>query len=1005
MKEIFEAVRSACPAPVWSRGVQLSRADAVRAEPREEDGEISFRVRSKQRLVSPIATLYVEELDWECNCGGSDDPCEHVAAAVIAWRQARKDGRSLEGQRAEGAVRYELSRVGGGLEFERFIVTSNGSELLTTTLEALASGRVDGPRVSPSQVDVAVEVALGPARRGRLPRGVLHRVLEQLARGAPVQLDGESIQLDWTPVMPSVRVADVPDGVRLELVPEARVDERFEDEIVRCGQTLRPLGEAALDGRERSLLVPGRIYTHGELAELATEILPDLGKRLLLRVESEKLPRTSDRERPRVVIDSERRGDRLSLLASLVYGSPPSARVDAGKLVHLKGPVPIRDVSAEQAQVRNLRDKLGLVPGHRADLASDDALELARALESWPGEVRGTAHREFRPVGQLSARLEPGDSAGGFGVHFAAGEDAGKQREPRGGADSVLRAWQRGESWVALQGGGFAELPTDWLQRFGNRVADLLAARDESGRLPTSALPDLGRLCEELDQPPPPALARLAPLLEATTEVGEPVGLPAAELPRDLVAELRPYQRVGVDWLCFLRELELGALLADDMGLGKTLQALCAIEGPALVVAPTSVLHTWKREAERFRPDLSLSIYHGPRRVLDPDAEVTVTSYALLRLDLDKLAARSWRCVVLDEAQAIKNPESQVARAAFQLDGRFRIAITGTPVENRLEELWSQVHFLNRGLLGGRRDFQERYAGPIAAGSAAEPDGALDGSQAAARLRERLRPFILRRRKQEVAPELPARSEVVLLNELTASEREVYDAVRAASVPSALERLDAGGNVLAALEALLRLRQAACHPALVPGQAASSSSKLELLCERLDQAVSDGHKALVFSQWTSLLDKLEPLLDEHGIARLRLDGSTRDRQAVVDGFQDEQGAPVLLASLKAGGTGLTLTAADHVFLLDPWWNPAVEDQAADRAHRIGQTRPVIVHRLVSAGTVEEQILALQGAKRELSRLALEDAERTPELTRNELRALLEDVRDDPRDAVGRFQSG
>ena len=414
------------------------------------------------------------------------------------------------------------------------------------------------------------------------------------------------------------------------------------------------------------------------------------------------------------------------------------------------------------------------------------------------------------------------------------------------------------------------------------------------------------------------------------------------------------------------------------MGLGKTLQTLCVLQGRTLVVAPTSVLHHWADELQRFRPDLRVSMYHGPQRTLTTTADVTLTTYAILRLDAATLAQSTWDTVVLDEAQAIKNPDSQVARAAYGLRANFRLALTGTPVENRLEELWSQLHFLNRGLLGGRQTFQERYERPIAAG---QPG-------VAAHLREKLHPFILRRRKRDVAPELPPRTDAVLHCVLSDSERVVYDTVRAATLANVVALLEAGGSVLAALEALLRLRQACCHPGLLPGQTAAISTKVSLLLERLEEVVAGGHKALVFSQWTTLLDRIEPHLRAAGTAFTRLDGSTRDRASVVRHFQDEAGPPLMLVSLRAGGTGLNLTAADHIFLLDPWWNPAVEDQAADRAHRLGQTRPVLVYRLVAQDTVEERILALQEKKRMLADAALAGADRTTALTREELLSLL-----------------
>jgi SNF2 family DNA or RNA helicase len=342
------------------------------------------------------------------------------------------------------------------------------------------------------------------------------------------------------------------------------------------------------------------------------------------------------------------------------------------------------------------------------------------------------------------------------------------------------------------------------------------------------------------------------------------------------------------------------------------------------------------------------------------------------------LAAGIWHTVVLDEAQAIKNPDSQTARAAFALTASLRLALTGTPVENRLEELWSLMHFTNRGLLGGRREFADRHARPISEG---QPG-------AAAALRQRVRPFLLRRLKRDVAPELPPRTDAVLRVALGDGERVVYDAVRAATQKDFLAFLEQGKGVMKALEALLRLRQAACHPALVPGQTAVTSSKVEALVEALETAAADGHKALVFSQWTSLLDLIEPALTRAELAFARLDGNTRDRAGVVARFQAANGPPVMLVSLKAGGSGLNLTAADHVFLCDPWWNPAVEAQAADRTHRIGQDRPVFVYRLVATDTVEERILALQDSKRALMDAALGDGTAAAGLTRDDLLALL-----------------
>jgi SNF2 family DNA or RNA helicase len=349
-----------------------------------------------------------------------------------------------------------------------------------------------------------------------------------------------------------------------------------------------------------------------------------------------------------------------------------------------------------------------------------------------------------------------------------------------------------------------------------------------------------------------------------------------------------------------------------------------------------------------------------------------------MRLDATVLSEHTWDMLVLDEAQTIKNPASRVTRAAYQIPATFRVALSGTPVENRLEDLWSQMHFANPGFLGDLGSFVEKYARPIESGN----------SVIAEKLRARIKPFVLRRRKQEVVPDLPPLTEVVRYVELSPDERLTYESILAVTRKEILEKLGAGGSVMAALEALLRLRQACCHPALIPGGQDGFSSKLQQIVETVTEATSEGHKVLIFSQWTSFLDRMEPAMETAGIEFLRLDGSTKDRATVVDSFQDPKGPKALLMSLKAGGVGINLTAADHVIIADPWWNPAAEEQAESRAHRIGQEHPVLVQRIVALGTVEERILALAEKKRALASSAM-DGGAAMGLTRDDLIALLD----------------
>ena len=740
--------------------------------------------------------------------------------------------------------------------------------------------------------------------------------------------------------------------------------------IVRVGGTLRPLRETDLTGERLEKLPAERHFPEGELATLAGEVLPALEGRLEVRVRTSRIPgRSASRVRPRILFELSQGFHALSVLPLVVYGDPPAARVDGDKLVHLGGEVPVRDIAREKTLVADLRDKLSLTVGRRVDFEGKEAIRFAERLRAF-GDRVDDPEALFGHAALVANIVVAGDD---LDVRFETESEGDAASVRRASATAVLRAWEDGFDVVPLEGGGFAPLPAGWLAKHGTLLAELMEARRDDGTLSKVAMPALARFCESLDYPTPPGFAALRPLVEGFSS------LPQAVLPADLTATLRPYQLEGVAWLAFLQKAELGGILADDMGLGKTLQTLAGVHGKILVVCPTSVLFNWAAEIARFRPALRVGRYHGPRRVLDPAADITLTTYGTVRTDQVALSAAPWDALVLDEAQAIKNPDSQTARAVYTIPARFRLALSGTPVENRLEELYSLSHFANPGLLGGLSDFRARYAQRINEGDRVATD----------KLRQKIRPFLLRRKKSEVARDLPPRTDDLLYVELDERERAAYDAVRAATKRDIVARLGEGLSVMEALEALLRLRQASCHAGLLPGQRADTSSKVERLVAELSTLASEGNRALVFSQWTSFLDLVEPVLAREGLSFLRLDGSTRDREGVVRGFQDESGPPVLLLSLKAGGTGLNLTAADHVFLLDPWWNPAVEDQAADRAHRIGQDKPVFVHRLVAKDTVEERILVLQERKRALAEAAIGDGGAGASLTRDDLLALLD----------------
>lgn len=465
-----------------------------------------------------------------------------------------------------------------------------------------------------------------------------------------------------------------------------------------------------------------------------------------------------------------------------------------------------------------------------------------------------------------------------------------------------------------------------------------------------------------------------------------------AEIPSTFQAELRPYQEEGFQWLSQLSHWGVGACLADDMGLGKTIQALAILlqraeQGPALVVAPLSVCRNWEREALKFAPTLNLILFAGnaqERKDLLQNAkgfDVVVVSYGLLQTEEELFKQTKFSTILLDEAQAIKNRTTKRSKTVMALDGDFRIITTGTPVENHLGELWNIFNFINPGLLGSHDSFNERFAIPI------EKNNSLERRKA---LQKLIKPFILRRRKNQVLDDLPAKTEIILNVEMSTEERSFYESVR----QDALQRIESDAGAVQdkrfrILAELTRLRLACCHPKLVNPSIPLNSSKLELFGEIVEELIENKHKALVFSQFTKHLAIIEEYLNSQNIKYQYLDGSTpaKQRQERIDDFQRGNG-DIFLISLKAGGTGLNLTAADYVIHLDPWWNPAVEDQATDRAHRMGQQRPVTVYRFVTEDSVESKILKLHETKRDLADGLLEGSEGSGKMSAEQLMDLI-----------------
>jgi len=759
-----------------------------------------------------------------------------------------------------------------------------------------------------------------------------------------------------------------------------------------AGDRLAPLADAgsrwtALLDPEKALKIPAaeRDELVGRL--LASPHLPPLDLPASMRFEEVAVP-----PRPflRLFPPTWARSGPRAALSFLYEGRElPSDSPLRGLFQPAERRLLLRDPEAEARSAARLRE-LGFrseqdnfSPAPKLQIATHRIPKAVSTLlaEGWAVEAEGQLYR----------------SAGRFRMSVTSGVD---WFDLDGEADfegttvplpEVLQAIRRGAKHIVLGDGSLGMLPEEWVQKFAP-IARLGTAEGEHLRFRSVQAVLLDAWLED-----EPEVTSDETFERARRRLQEFAGITPAPEPPGFKGELRGYQRAGLGWLHFLRDFGFGGCLADDMGLGKTIQVLALLESrrtlrkrerlpPSLAVVPRSLVFNWRAEAARFTPRLRVLDYTGADRSRESRVfagyDLVLTTYGTLRKDVAVLREMEFDYVILDEAQAIKNAESQTAKAARLLRGSHRLALTGTPVENHLGELWSLLEFLNPGFLGSSPSFRgltDELRAP--------------SSESRGLLVRALRPLLLRRTKEAVAPELPAKLEQTLFCELPARQRRFYDELRnhyRASLGKQIGEQGMGRSKILVLEALLRLRQAACHPGLVaPNLLGDPCAKLDLLLPQLREILEEGHKALVFSQFTSFLAILRQQLDAAGLPYLYLDGRTRDRAEKVEAFQSGSGYPLFLISLKAGGLGLNLTAADYVYLLDPWWNPAVEAQAIDRAHRIGQERPVFASRIVARDTVEEKILDLQKTKRDLADAVIEaDRSLLAGLSKEDLELLL-----------------
>lgn len=744
----------------------------------------------------------------------------------------------------------------------------------------------------------------------------------------------------------------------------------------------RPVAEQVTPGwLQRLYRSPALVHPSSELPRLLTELVPRVAASL--GAELPDLSQVADLvdAQPELVLITN--GDIVDAHVRLVvrYGDhelpvpksgfpsplaflPPAGRSTRPRVVR-------RDVGAEMAAVQAVMN-LGFEPdesGEELVARGDDAVAfwtggIAQLPAEWEKRVPDDLARVTIRATPVAPQMRVSSGVDWLSLDMSFSTEGVAVNEVE------LRAClEHGRHLVKLADGSYAPVREEDVAEILERMAEIEAGVTDMAKLPLSQagrVQDLMRLVGD---------AKVTPAAKTLfKKLGDVDEIPLVAKPRNLkCATFRDYQKRGFSWLVFLQDIGTGGILADDMGLGKTLQTIALLlwaknknkRKLSLVIAPTSVVSNWAREIQKFAPSLTTVIWQGPdRHDLRPeldDADVMITSYALLRRDEDFLNTLDLRYVILDEAQHIKNPLSATARAAKALKSERRLALTGTPIENRLSEIWSIFDFVAPGLLGTLKSFEERYSRPIDRGD----------QESAEKLRTIIHPLVMRRTKSEVAPELPAKIEqeivVPMADEQSKLYKQMLKQVRD-SVMSAVEKQGVSKAQIQILAALTRMRQVACDPRLtnLSGEwSADTSGKIQALKEIVEEAVSGGHRLLVFSQFVQMLQLIRQLLDEAGVTYEYLDGSTKDRQERVDRFNKDESINAFLISLKAGGTGLNLTGADTVIHFDPWWNPAVEDQATDRAHRIGQTKVVTVYRLIARDTVEEKILKLSDKKRDL----------------------------------------
>ena len=1052
-------IRNTVPDYILEGAREIMETDGVQkldVKKRDRFWDVDGQIQGEdfQNYASELGlNLRDENVSFFCNCPESfSGVCKHVGAAALKllsslegggpeenalvradWRQTFRTffATELEPEAGKHYLIFRFYPEPGRLQVAFFRARQNKSGISSVQSEVTLAQITENPdwcEVSPSLPRVAEQIGHYldySGHRVELPAG-LHSWFFRAIKNEyylylrdsdqPVRIEKKTMQLKLSPQLGE-------EGLTFDILLSSEGKMPFsimgEDEVFFYGRlplwvfrkhAFYPV-QTGLDPELIQEMVHQRPFIpHGDIPEFLDRVwtripVSDLHDQedFLERMEPIFVEATYN---PKLFLDEE--GSLLTLKIQNVYDTEhgeatlpgPNPDLQTGSY-HMEGKSSlIRRAQDEEARLFAELLDMGFQARNNHTWFMEQEEAIAFLLDHYPslveayrvyGEKNLTRYKVRLTKPEITAEVESDEENQWFNLDLAVTYD--DQKVP---IELIWEAWTKGKRYVQLKDGSYTSLPESWLRHLGHKLKALGLDPDEPPKTQFQQFetPILEKILEDLPQ---------AKTDEYYVQLREKINhfdqIRQIGTPRGLRATLRPYQQQGLSYLNFLREYGFGGILADEMGLGKTIQTLAFIQhlhekginGANLIIVPTSVLPNWEREAEKFVPELKrLTIYGTKREDLFAkikSSNLIITTYALLRRDLDELLKYRYASVILDEAQNIKNPNTITARSVRRLEADLKLCLSGTPIENNLFELWSLFEFLMPGFLGSQHAFQRGVVKPIKDGD----------EETLGYLKNRVKPFILRRTKSEVAKDLPPKIETTHYCDLVDEQRDLYNALATKLKDQVLRDVEEKGiakSQMSILDALLKLRQICCHPRLLkldmPGVSTNlPSGKFDAFKDLVTDIIEGGHKVLVFSQFVQMLHIIRSWLVIRDVPFAYLDGSSKDRLEQVDRFNDDPDIPLFLISLKAGGTGLNLTSADYVIHYDPWWNPAVEDQATDRTHRIGQKRQVFAYKMICQNTVEEKILKLQEQKKDVAEAIIPGQSALKSLTRDDLEMLFD----------------